>query len=108
MLSKRDLSENFQCDIAFALAITHSLVLFQHFPLDAILNRIASFAKKYVFIEFMPIGLWDAEDCSPEVPSWYTEEWFTKEFRRHFCLLSVEKIREKSHTFHWFCESVAC
>jgi hypothetical protein len=86
--------KRFRADIVFALAITHHLVLTNNFPIQAILERIKDFSKKYVFIEFMPLGLWSANNnsASPSTPEWYCEKWFEEEFKKHFLLIHKEKI----------------
>ena len=68
--------ERFRADVVFALALTHHLLLSQDYDIDEIFNNISAYAFKYVFIEFMPLGLWITGQ-EPKVPAWYTKEWFT-------------------------------
>lgn len=49
---------NFRSDIVVALAITHHLLLTQGFKIDEIFEKIKLFSSRYVYIEFMPLGLW--------------------------------------------------
>jgi len=88
-----DAALNFRSDLVLALAITHHLLLTQGFKIDEILQKIGSYSNKYVFIEFMPLGLWGGDKNSkPTVPSWYTIDWFKFKFKQHFNLLSIETI----------------
>lgn len=92
MLPLRDEeSKSLKSDIAFALAITHHLILSQKYALNTIFRRIAAHSKKYVAIEFMPLGLWDGSG-TPEIPSRYNVEWFRNEFLEHFQLLYEEQL----------------
>jgi len=78
-------------DIVLALALTHHLLLSQHRKIDEILTKIGWYTNKYVLVEFMPLGLWGGGDL-PEVPSWYTQDWFKDNFQRYFELLHVEEL----------------
>ncbi len=62
-------------ELVIALAVTHHLILTQKYELNFIFERIFSFGEKYVITEFMPLGLWNGK-FSPEIPIWYTQEWF--------------------------------
>ncbi len=55
---RSDFAQGFRSDVAIAMAVTHHLILTQGFHISAIFEAIKSFSKKYVFIEFMPLGLW--------------------------------------------------
>jgi hypothetical protein len=83
--------ERFRCDAAFALALTHHLLLSQNYDLDEILQRIASYASRYVFVEFMPKGLW-VSGAEVKVPGWYRLEWFRERFLETFNLVHEEQI----------------
>lgn len=81
---------NFKSDIAVALAITHHLLLTQGFKIDEIFEKIKSFSNKYVYIEFMPLGLWGGNrNSKPVVPDWYTKDFFENKFKHHFTLLKI-------------------
>lgn len=85
--------ERYKTDMVIALAITHHLLLAQNLTIDFILNRLIKFSNKYVAVEFMPLGLYSSEfDKLPNVPKWYTEEWFCSEFEKHFTLLEKKEI----------------
>lgn len=93
----RDVVERFQSDCVVALALTHHLLLTQKLTLDYILERLKAFSKKYVFVEFMPLGLYSSQhEKEPLVPDWYHIDWFREGFLRHFRLLeetTLEKNR---------------
>jgi hypothetical protein len=76
-------------DAVIALAVTHHLLLTQGVPVEQVLRRIAAFAGRFVFVEFMPLGLWDGAKAPP-VPSWYNIEWFRAAFVREFDLWHEE------------------
>ena len=46
----------------------------------------------------MPLGLWAGADL-PEIPSWYTQDWFHSEFEQFFNLLHFEKIETNRIVF---------
>jgi hypothetical protein len=62
-------------DVVLALALVHHLILSQKIDASFIVNRLAEMSRRYIFVEFMPLGLWDGKDAPP-VPAWYTAEWF--------------------------------
>lgn len=80
-------------DAVLALAITHHLTLSQPFRINYIFKIIKAYSNKFVFIEFMPLGLFNGTKA-PETPDWYNEEWFTSEFITHFNLLSRVELEE--------------
>jgi hypothetical protein len=77
-------------DIAVALAVVHHLLLTQSFSIDNILSKIAAHSRRFVLVEFMPLGLWNGYHA-PQVPEWYNVEWFRGKFKKHFTLLVEEK-----------------
>jgi len=82
---------NFKSDIVLALAITHHLLLSQHFKICEIFEKIKKFSKKYVYIEFMPLGMWGGDTTTkPEIPKWYSLETFKIVFCKYFELLHIE------------------
>lgn len=84
-------SQRLCSDAALALAVTHHLVLGQRFPIDLVLRTIAGFAKRFVFVEFMPLGLFDGK-FAPPLPPWYNQDWFRTHFKRQFRLLHEEEV----------------
>lgn len=63
-------------DIVIALAVTHHLILTQKVKLDTIVELLYSYSKRYVIVEFMPLGLWSEGATDVEVPDWYNLDWF--------------------------------
>lgn len=84
-------STRFQSDAVFALAVTHHLLLTQGYPIRKVLESIILYSSKYVFIEFMPLGLWDGMNSQP-IPDWYNVDWFRHELEEYCTLLLEEKI----------------
>lgn len=87
-----------QCDGAVALAVTHHLLLTQRVPIERVLQSIAAYARRFVAVEFMPLGLWDGTQAPP-VPEWYNTEWFRAEFARVFDLTHDEVLEPNRHLF---------
>jgi hypothetical protein len=81
----------FKSEAVLALAVTHHLILTQNYPIEYIFHRIERFSEKYVFIEFMPLGLY-SKGVAPKVPNWYSTEWFRNNFSQHFELLLEEQL----------------
>jgi hypothetical protein len=73
----------FRADCVLALALTHHLLLTQGYSIDAVLGKLTSYASKYLFVEFMPLGLYDGTDNSPAPPDWYTLPWFKEHLSRY-------------------------
>jgi hypothetical protein len=80
--------DRLRTEMVVALAITHHLVLAQQYDIDAVFDSLLSFSRKYLIVEFMPLGLWDGV-TGPAVPEWYSESWFEQS------LMSRCKILEK-------------
>jgi hypothetical protein len=80
----------FKADAVVALALTHHLILSNNYDIEYIFDVIIEYTNKYIFIEFMPMGLYDGNN-SHELPYWYNENWFTDSFNKKFEL--IEKIK---------------
>lgn len=78
--------ERFKADAVVVLALVHHLTLSRGLRLDYIFDVISRYARHYVFIEFMPLGLYNGT-FAPEVPGWYSETWFADAFCSKFELL---------------------
>jgi hypothetical protein len=78
--------ERFTVDAVVVLALTHHLTLSQKLRLDHVFELLAQYTSKYVFVEFMPLGLHDGE-TAPKIPDWYNESWFRDEFCQRFVLI---------------------
>lgn len=83
--------EILKSDIALGMAVTHHLLLTQGHKIEEIFEKVSKYTNKYVYIEFMPLGLWGGDiDNKPELPNWYTLDWFRKEFKSTFKFLHEE------------------
>jgi hypothetical protein len=92
--------ENFKSDIVLALAVTHHLILTQRFDINFIFEKVKSYSKKYVFIEFMPLGLYYGDDNNiPPFPTWYNKEWFKKNFENHFEIEVIKQLEKNRILF---------
>lgn len=99
MLPKnREVFNYFESDVVLGLAVTHHLILSQNFSLEFVFDRMAAFSKKYVYIEFMPLGLWGGGEL-PSIPDWYTESWFMERFEKKFKLLHREQLERNRIIF---------
>jgi hypothetical protein len=90
--------ERLRADIAFALAVSHHIILSQKFSLEDFLYIVKSYAQKYVFIEFMPKGLW-LYGAEVDVPDWYCVDWFQDGFGKYYELIHVEEIASNNIVF---------
>jgi len=87
------LSDRPRAELVLALALTHHLLLSAKYEINFIFELIGSYSNRYVFIEFMPLGLYGGDlEKIPKIPDWYNEEWFESNFKGHFRLLHKEKI----------------
>lgn len=92
------IDKRLQVDVVVALALTHHLILTQNYRLDHIFLSLSQFAKKFIFIEFMPLGLYNGVSA-PQLPEWYSEEWFEFEFVKKFRLIEKTKLEENRILF---------
>jgi hypothetical protein len=92
------LEKRFSSDAVVALALTHHLILTQGFSLDFIFNSFKRLTRKYIFVEFMPLGLHNGQ-TAPPLPTWYTIDWFKNEFSQHFNLIEIIKLEENRVLF---------
>ena len=87
-------------DIVMALAVTHHLILTQDIDLKHIFNVLKSHTKKYIVIEFMPLGLYSGDlDKTPPIPEYYTLDWFKEEFCNSFDHILDEELDINRHVF---------
>lgn len=78
-------------DCVMALAVTHHLLLSQGYSYDQIFKTIQSYSNRIVFIEYMPLGLYDGYQ-SPQLPLWYTQKKFEDSFTKYFKILHIEQL----------------
>jgi len=74
--------KRFKSEAVLALALTHHLILTRKTPIDNIFEALLMYTTKYLFIEFMPLGL-----RRGTVPEWYNLDWFREHFKKYFNLL---------------------
>lgn len=91
-------STRLQADVVLALAVTHHLLLTHRLPIERVFGAIGCNARRFVLVEFMPLGLWDGRRGDP-VPPWYTLEWFRAAFVKQFELVLEERLEENRHLF---------
>lgn len=91
-------SKRLKCDGVVVLAVTHHILLTQKVPVDRLLRTIASYARRFVAVEFMPLGLWDGTQAPP-LPVWYGLEWFRAAFAREFEITHDEPLEKNRHLF---------
>lgn len=89
----RPAHERMKAEAVLALAVTHHLLLTQRLTVDAVLAKICQYAERYVFVEFMPLGLYGGRS-TPNVPDWYNLEWFRAACVRHFKIVTEEQLEE--------------
>jgi hypothetical protein len=87
-----------RAEAAIALAVSHHVLLTQKVPVERMLRHLGAFATKSVFVEFMPLGLWNGQ-VAPPVPDWYRLDWFREAFAREFTLWHEEPLEQNRHLF---------
>ena len=93
-----NINKELKSDVTLALALTHHLILTQQYPLPQILKKINNLSNKYVFIEFMPLGLWGGGKKS-KIPKGYTVDWFRKNFEKYFKIIGEKNFEENRYLF---------
>lgn len=97
------LEDRIRADLVLALALTHHLLLRQNADMDVLLGTFGAITRRYLAIEFMPLGLWDGTKTKP-VPAWYTKEWFKARLETGYRVLLEEQL-EPNRIF-FFCEKI--
>lgn len=98
------LFERIKPDLISCLALTHHLILSQNLRMDHVLRTISQFTKKYLLIEFMPLGLWDSQRA-PSLPHWYNQEWFESELSKYFIIKTF--YQTEKNRVSYLCEKSA-
>ena len=73
-----------------AMALVHHLCLTQGMTFDEVIRIISGFAEKYIFIEFMPRGLYSRGYGSSLMPGWYNIDEFRRALEKK-CIIKCEK-----------------
>ena len=89
-----------KADVTLALALTHHLILTQKYSISQIFKKISSLSNKYVFIEFMPSGLWAGGEAT-KIPEGYTLEWFRNNFKKYFNVIEEKDFGDNRYLFIW-------
>jgi hypothetical protein len=92
------LENRFKSEAVIALALTHHLILTQNFRLEFIFDVLTVFSKKYVFVEFMPMGLYNGKKAV-SVPDWYSVDWFEQGFNKKFELIEKSQLEKNRILF---------
>ena len=83
--------EAYKSDLVVANALTHHLLLAQHMDIDVMFNIFSRLSKKYLLVEFMPLGLWTRKN-GKRVEKGYCLEWFIQVMEKYFMILKWKKI----------------
>jgi hypothetical protein len=84
-------AERLASDMVFVLAVTHHILLSQQIPMRDMMAAIRKYSRRYVAIEFMPLGLWNGKR-EAKVPEWYTQANFQAAFAEYFEVISCEAL----------------
>lgn len=91
------IQKRLQSDMVLALSLSHHFVITRG-TLRYIMERLQSFSKRYIILEFMPhMQMSPRSDSNSPVPSWYTIDLFREEFKKYFKLLEEHYV-EKNRT----------
>lgn len=82
-------TERFQCEMVLALAPVHDVVFKRKFNFDQIVDGLALFSKRWLFVEFVPREEQDVfKRCSGRFTC-YTLDGFINALRRRFSSVSI-------------------
>jgi hypothetical protein len=99
----KDIRERIKSECVFALAITHHLFLSQNYNWDSIIEAFRSFTKKYLFVEYMPKGIYDGSHSNNNpLPEEYQEKYFKVALENKFSILKT--INSGSDRVLYICE----
>lgn len=76
-------------DLVLGLALTHHLVLSQHWSFERVAVTFRDKTKRHLLIEYMPNGVGPLQMTYPELPSWYTLENFVASLSAQFKKVQV-------------------
>ncbi|MFN6943433.1 MAG: hypothetical protein ACK4ND_00690 [Cytophagaceae bacterium] len=92
--------ERFKSDAVFALALSHHLILTQKMSVKSLFEEVIKYSNRYVFIEFMPMGLYsDRSKRKIVTPEWYNVDWFRGNFGDCFTILHEEQLEKNRILF---------
>lgn len=85
-------------DLVMALAITHHIVLGQHFKFDYVAKKLSDMTNNALITEFMPNGLGTQERALPDpMPAYYKLDIFLDELRHFFTDVRVVNYTRPEH-----------
>ena len=90
--------KRFASDVVIALALTHHLILRHDIRIDIIFEMFAKYTKKYILVEFMPLGLWDGK-YAPPLPAWYSIDYFRRAFEKYYNIILEEQLEKNRILF---------
>lgn len=97
------LEDRIRADLVLALAVSHHLILRQKADFDVLLQYFDRISRRFLAIEFMPLGLWNGKETKP-IPEWYTNEWFRARLAARFRILAEEQL--EPNRILYFCEKL--
>lgn len=86
-----DCSERMKNDAVIAMALTHHLCIPQGLSIESAIELIASYTKKWIIVEFMPLGMWDGSG-GLDTPFYYNVDNFRYVLSKNFEILVEKKI----------------
>ena len=93
-LKEKNGSNRMKAELVIGCAITHHLLLAQGINIDVMFETFASYTCKHIIIEFMPLGLWAGEEKVPDLPEFYTLDWFVEHMSKFFDVDNVEQLEK--------------
>lgn len=79
-------------DLVLALALTHHLLLSQHWKLEKLSKKLFEITNNFLLVEFMPNGVGILQSTYSTPPNWYNLENFLTSLRKQF--LTAEVVSE--------------
>jgi len=93
-------TDRLKSDLVVALAVTHHLILGQRYSLNYIISSMVKYSRRYLIVEFMPLGLYSKRAGSkPPVPDWYSEAWFVETLVKYGKILKRLDLEENRIAF---------
>jgi hypothetical protein len=87
------LEERSKSDLIIALAVTHHLLLTQNISYSKIFSSLANYSKKWLLIEYMPLGLWNGKS-SLSLPDWYSQKNFERNMEIYFNIIKIKRLEK--------------
>ncbi len=95
-LKEKNGSKRMKSDLVISCEEANHLLLEKGVNIDVLFETFASYTRKYFIVEFMPFGLWDGMGEAPELPEYYSLEWFLGHMSKHFDVEITEQIEKNS------------